>query len=573
MNQDAIYDLEERVFELEHLLEAKNQETTDLAEIASIITSILDIESILAVTMEISIRQLAGEVGAVMLLENGDLQEKISWGIDSTIFKERPYRENLPLDEYCLKSHQTIVDNDCTTPISDKCSIVSIIAAPIITHEEAIGVVIILNKENEQSFTDRDRLALELICKFAAVAIDNSKLLKESLEKQKIEQELGLAREVQTTFLPDKIRINGLSIAANYFPARQVGGDYYDLIPIGNDKLFFLLGDVTNKGMPAALVMTSVYSIVRAYITSGQPINVRKIMVHLNDLLCNDIIRGRDMFITLFMAYIDLSTGMMEYCNGGHPPAMYFRLAKNEIIPLKRGGPLVGQFAGLQYLATRVKVSPGDRIFCYTDGVIEAENRRGQLYGIKRLEEFFKAGLALSTERFSGVIKEEIDRYAQGASPDAIDDLTTLVIDLVGENDLFDTREFTYSSVLGNLERLYFDLGQVLADTKLDVNTVNSIKVAVSEAFTNAIIHAHKRDRKKKVRVITKLNKKQFIADIQDHGAGFSGSQHLNRDLGRNPMAESGRGLAIINKLADSVEINSLPDQGTSIKMVWNISS
>ena len=571
MIQEKILDLEEQIYDLESQLESKQQESRDLADIASVITSILDIESVLAVTMEVSIRRLGGEVGAILLLEDGDLTIPVSWGVDSLILKKLIYKDNIDVAQYCFRQRVSILENNGSEFFPGELSISSFIASPIFTGKNPIGVVVIFNKENGQDFDDQDRLNLEMICKFASVAIENSALLKERLEKQKIEQELELAREVQATLLPDGVRIRGLNVATNYIPARQVSGDYYDLIPISDRKLFFLIGDVTSKGAPAALVMTAVYSIVRAYATPGQDIDVKKVIAHLNDLLCNDIIKDREMFITLFMAYIDLDKGMMEYCNGGHPPVYYYRAASQNVIHLKPGGPLVGQFAGLAYQTTKIKVSRGDRLFCYTDGLVEAENSRGELYGLTRLEEFFKAGIILDTERFSDVVREEINRFSQGAAEETTDDFTTLVIDFVNDNHDTSYYDFTYPSQLEMLAKMYADMDGVLNRHGVSERIMKEMQVAVSEAFTNAVIHAHEGNERKKIGLSIELNKYSVTADIVDEGSGHDIDEIKNVRLTRDPSAISGRGMGIIRQLSDQLEIRKLENGGIGVKIIRHL--
>ncbi|MCP4567874.1 MAG: SpoIIE family protein phosphatase [FCB group bacterium] len=567
MQTESMIPLEDRVFELEKELEAKKQESRDLANIASVITSILDIESVLAVAMETSIRQSAGEVGAILLVEDNDLMAKIAWGVDASVLGSLMYKDNLDIARYCLSQNEIIIDNECEVLFRGEHSIRSLIASPIMSKQAAIGVIVILNKEDGGGFGEIDGRNLEMIGRFTSVAIENANLLAESLEKQKLEHELDLAREVQTTFLPEEVNIPGLKIASTYIPARRVGGDYYDLIPISDTKLFFLLGDVTNKGAPAALVMTSVYSIVRAYITSGRPIVVKEIISHLNNVLCDHIIKGRGMFITLFMACVDLETGLMEYCNGGHPPALFYRASTGNVIHLKPGGPLVGQFTDMEYISTQMKIDRGDRIFCYTDGLIEAEDNHGQLYSMSRLEQFFRAGIELPPERFNRLVKEEIDRYAQGADEDSVDDFTTLIIDCVTTGANIGTYEFEYPSSLDSLEPMYSALEGIFAKHQIPFEVAHPFRVAVSEAVTNAITHAHREDHTKIIRLSIELNDEQIAADINDEG-GANQIKASQFELHRHPDAESGRGLGIIKKLSDEVELTAAPYRGATIRIV-----
>jgi serine phosphatase RsbU (regulator of sigma subunit)/anti-sigma regulatory factor (Ser/Thr protein kinase) len=565
-------DLDEKIFDLEKRLESKNQETRDLGNVASVITSLLDIQSVLAASMEIGIRQVSGEVGAVLQVVDNQPELKVSWGVDSSLLNALIYKDDLDIVRYCLHHRKTFYDNGSHGWFPGQVSIRNFVCCPILSQEEVIGVMVVFNKESESGFTENDILILEMICKFASVAIENAKLLKQSLEKQKMDQELDLARQVQGTFLPENVDIGGFKIAASYIPAQQVGGDYYDLIPIGDQKLFFLIGDVTNKGVPAALVMTSVYSIVRSYVTSRDSIDVPTLMEHLNDILCNDIIKSHGMFITLFMAYIDLEQGFMEYCNGGHPPPFYYHASAPEIVPLKCGGPIVGQFGGTSYTSTRLEVACGDRVFCYTDGLIEAADRDGNLYGMNRLEQFFRHHLAMEAEQLSREIKSEIDCYSREGSVESIDDYTTLVIDIAGGSDGDHVYEYTLASHLESLDKMHVELDAIAVRHSIPENTIHPFRVAVSEAITNAIIHAHGGDSSKIIRFTVDLNDERIMAVITDEGPGKE-IEFIDCADPVGPLdAEGGRGIGLIKRLSDEASLEQLPQGGMEVKIVKYIS-
>ena len=572
MYQEQIYDLEEKIFELESKIEAKDQEIKNLANIATVITSILDTESVLSLTMEIGIQQVNGEVGALILMEDGRMAVRAAWGVDASFIEKLEYRDGLDIARYCIKNKRTAIENDCPRIFGTSSPVQSLIAVPL-PAASVEGLIIIFNKADGNGFTVTDRESLEMICRFTSISIDNTSLLITSLEKQKLEQELNVAHEVQTTLLPDISEIDGLRIASTYIPARQVGGDYYDLIPIGHDKLLFLLGDVTNKGVPAALVMTSVYAIIHAYVNAGQPIQVTDLITQLNDILCNDIIKGRGMFITIFIAYIDLEQGTMEYCNGGHPPPFYYRKGTGRTERLKPGGPLVGQFAGLPYRSTKIHIHPGDRIFTYSDGLIEAENKQGELYGLDRLEEFFKAGLVLDTERFNTVLKEEIDRYSVDSREESIDDFTTLVVDIKDVEAKEHMYEFTYASTLDSLAVVYSDLDTFFDRHKVSAKLQNSLRVTISEAITNAIIHANNYAKDKVVKLRLHINKSQLTADILDQGNCIGINTIKQPDLGGDFMAEGGRGLGLIKQLSDDLKITLRPSGGLRIRIINYLSN
>jgi sigma-B regulation protein RsbU (phosphoserine phosphatase) len=571
VTQDKTSVLEEQIFELEKDLETISEEIRDLANIASVITSLLDIESVLAVAMEIGIRQVAGEVGAVLQVHDNQPEVKVSWGVDASLLNTLTYKDNLDIVRYCLKYKETVFENGDQALFPDNVAIRNFVCTPILTKENIIGVMVIFNTASEEGFTEKDVLTLEMICKFASVAIENSNLLKESLEKQKMEQELDLARQVQATFLPEKVTIEGLDIAASYIPARQVGGDYYDLIPVSDKKLLVLIGDVSNKGAPAALVMTSAYSIIRANIAAGASIDVKTLMSRLNDILCRDIIKSQGMFITLFMAFIDLDKEYMEYCNGGHPPPFFHRASKSEVIPLRQGGPFVGQFAGIEYTSSRIDIATGDRMFCYTDGLVEAADSAGELYGLKRLEDFFQYGIEDNADQFSHDIKKEIDKFSREGSIESIDDYTTLVIDIVSSRDLTRTYDFNYVSHLDSLEEMHVDIDLIAARHLLPDEVIQPFRVAVSEAITNSIIHAHDSDSSKIIRFTVDLNDERIAASVIDEGFVRDEKAMANFDPAGPLDAEGGRGLGLIKRLSDEVSFTRLPHGGMAVKIVKNL--
>lgn len=560
--------IEDRLFDLEKKLEAKQQESQNLANIASVITSILDIDAVLAAAMEISIRQVSGEVGAVVLVADGRPDVKISWGVEADLLDSLIYDDGDTMVAYSLRTGETLIDNDCRIQGISRVTVRNALISPIITKGNPVGAIVVLNSEDETGFTPEDAANLEMICKFTSVAIENATLLQESLEKQKIEHELDLARQVQATFLPEKTFFDGVQVKAMYIPARQVGGDYYDLIPLSDGRLFFLIGDVTSKGVPAALVMTSAYSIIRSSITSDRSIKITDLMVHLNDILCNDIIKSHGMFITLFMACLNPAEGYLEYCNGGHPPPFYLRSDSGEAIPLRDGGPLVGQFPGTAYRSCRINVSPGDRIFCYTDGVIEAADCNGNLYGIKQLQDFVAAGTTMDVRELTNAVKAEIDRFRRGADGESMDDYTTIVIDVIDSTPLLSRYELQYVSRLDELEKMYADLDRICARHGIPEKSVNPIRVAASEAMTNAVVHAHAGDASKIIAVTVEIYSDKVELRVADDGEGLPDDTGIKFDPVGAPDNEGGRGLGLIKYLMDEVGIDARPEGGVIIRMV-----
>ncbi len=203
-------ELENQVFDLETRLESKQQETQDLANIASVITSILDIDTVLAAAMEIGIRQVSGEVGAIVFVEDGRSAVRTSWGVESEVIRLLRNGDGEVLIDLVLRDKESIIENSCRYHGDAAVSIRNTVISPIISKNRVVGAIVVLNREGGGDFTAEDIYRLDMIAKFTSIAIDNATLFQESLAKQRMEQELNLARQVQETLLPDKVVMDGL---------------------------------------------------------------------------------------------------------------------------------------------------------------------------------------------------------------------------------------------------------------------------------------------------------------------------------------------------------------------------
>jgi sigma-B regulation protein RsbU (phosphoserine phosphatase) len=426
--------LEDKIYELETRLEETKSELRDLATMGTLIASILDIETILSVVMEMSIRAVEGEVGVIQLAENGELVSKITWGVDDTIIKSIIYRDDHDISSYCYEKQIPIVWNGYTRRLDYGPTINSIMALPIKSRARCHGTIVIVNKTNGNDFSDEDKDNLEILVNYAAVAIDNSMLLTESLQKQKIEQELAIARQIQETILPDQeIKIKGVEIGTIYCPARDVGGDYYDILKVNDSSFLMIIGDVSNKGIPAAMVMSATAGIIRAGIADNPNLCPSQLMSNLNNVLCDGIIKSHGMFVTLFIARFDLNEKKARFCNAGHLPPLFWDADQQQVVELKTGGTFVGQFPGHKYSEGEIEINNGDRLFAFTDGLTEATDMNNNLLGLARVKQIFLAEKELPTKQFCIRVKEWVDRYTEGADEDTIDDFTLLEIRILPE--------------------------------------------------------------------------------------------------------------------------------------------
>ncbi len=424
-----VEEFKEHIDELEARLDAKKADLKDLATMGAVVTSIHEINAVLSVAMDMAIRLVNGEVGSILLENDGQLHSKISWGVEEEFVKTLMYDDTTDLTSHVFEKRESVTQCNLGTVTEAGISIKSILCLPIQTAQRCFGVLLAINKTDDSNYTDEDKEILEMLMSFVAVAIDNSLLVKDRLKRQKVEQEMVIARQVQETILPQDIdSIKGVDIGAVYFPALDVGGDFYDVFKINDSKFVVVLGDVSNKGVPAALIMSAAAGIIKSTIDAQPDITVKDLAEKTNSMLASGIIKHREMFVTLFFCKFDLDERVLTFCNAGHCPGLFWDNAGKCVVELAVGGPIVGQFPEIVYREGSQPLGSGDKLFLYTDGLTESADRNGQLFGQDRVEEVFKAEIDAPPKEFCTKVKVWIDKFAEGCSEDMVDDFTIVQV-------------------------------------------------------------------------------------------------------------------------------------------------
>jgi sigma-B regulation protein RsbU (phosphoserine phosphatase) len=424
---EKVGSLEDKLIDLDVKLESKNAELIEIAHVGAMITSILELDNILSAMMEISLRLLEAEVGCILSFDKGKVDTRVSWGIDNSLVQMIKLEGDMDIAQWTRGTGETVIINEFPPENEIPAQITSVISAPLNCHDETIGVLVAVNKSSEDGFGDDDRAILETLVNFASVAIENSKLLQERIVKQKLEDELSLANEVQKALLPSgDYNIEGAAVSHIYFPAGHVGGDYYDIIPITSREFVVIVGDVSNKGVPAALMMTAVRSVVRHEVRSNT--DVALIMNKINQTLCQDVMRRDGMFISLVLAHYDIDKMEMNISNAGHLPPLFYNPWKGEIKQLMKGGVILGQFEECEYVSELVKLEKNDKLLMFTDGITETENVAGQMYGREGLLEFTKKNKWLDDRKFLNKLKQTIDEFSKTGAEIQFDDITSVMV-------------------------------------------------------------------------------------------------------------------------------------------------
>jgi sigma-B regulation protein RsbU (phosphoserine phosphatase) len=272
------------------------------------------------------------------------------------------------------------------------------------------GVIQLLNKEGE-GFGQDDIDFLHDISVPAAIALDNARLHKESLLRQRLEKDLQLARTIQRSLLPEEPpQVDGFDIAVRYEASQQVGGDYYDFIRLSNDTLMVVVADVEGKGAASAMVMSNVQATLHTLARHVH--SLEGILFNLNERVIESTRSGK--YMTMFLGLIDVPRRGLHYINAGHVAPLLVR--EDRVTPLSEGSPVVGLLPGTRYRRGHVKLSPGDIVIACTDGISEAAGSSEEEYGAERLGRAVQARRTQSAGQIVNELFSEILDFSIGAT-------------------------------------------------------------------------------------------------------------------------------------------------------------
>jgi serine phosphatase RsbU (regulator of sigma subunit) len=259
-----------------------------------------------------------------------------------------------------------------------------VLVVPLVSSGELIGLLNLGPRLSERGYSGDDRRLLSALAGYAAPAMRVGQLVRqqqaEARDRERIEQELKVAQLIQQQFLPKSVPdLPSWHVAAFYRPARSVGGDFYDFIPLPDGRLMVVIGDVTDKGVPAALVMASTHALLRG--AAPRLISPGAVLAHVNDLLCADI--PAHMFVTCLALVLDPPSGHLEFANAGHD-VPYVR-TRDGVAELRARGMPLGLMPGMEYEEKHFQMRPGDSVLLHSDGLAEAHDADREMFGFPRV--------------------------------------------------------------------------------------------------------------------------------------------------------------------------------------------
>ena len=431
---------------------------------------------------------------------------------------------------------------------------------PLVSQGELIGLLNLGPRRSEQEYSADDRKLLADLAGHAAPAVRVAQLVREQQaeirERERIEQELEVARLIQQQFLPHELpELPGWHVAAYYKPARQVGGDFYDFLDLPDGQIGIVVGDVTDKGVPAALVMATTHSILRA--EAPRLVSPGEVLGRANDLLVAEM--PAHMFVTCLYAVLDPTSGRLRYANAGHN-LPYLRTADGVSELRARGMPL-GLMPGMVYEEKEAAVAPGDDLLLHSDGLAEAHGPERQMFGFPRLAKLAAEGK--SGQELIDLLLTELAKFT-GPGWEQEDDITLVTLRRTGTGSVAGSTaaltEFELASEPGN-ERIAIErVAAAVGDLDLPAARLERLKTAVGEAVMNAIEHGNRNRPELPVGVRVAVSGAELSVRVTDQGGDRPVLQPERPDLEAKLAGEQsprGWGLFLIESMVDELRTSA----------------
>ena len=296
---------------------------------------------------------------------------------------------------------------------------------PLIYEDRLTGLISLGEKKSGKFYRREDINLLNTLANQGAVAIENARMIEEVIEKERMEEELSIARDLQMSMLPAECpTIKGFEIAAYSVSAMEVGGDFYDFIDMGKNKTGMIIGDVTGKSVSGALVMSASRSVFR--MLSEEDLTVGEIMIRANRRTKKDIKSG--MFVALLYAVLNAEDKTLSLCSAGQTQPIHWssETGESSLVETKGDTFPLGILEDVGYQETRLQLEPGDKVVLYTDGIVEAMNDKEEMFGFERLIEIVQEARSRTADSLLKEILDKVNAFAGGAAQH--DDLTLIVV-------------------------------------------------------------------------------------------------------------------------------------------------
>jgi serine phosphatase RsbU (regulator of sigma subunit)/anti-sigma regulatory factor (Ser/Thr protein kinase) len=431
------------------------------------------------------------------------------------------------------------------------------LTVPLVSQGELIGLLNLGARRSEQDYSTDDKRLLNTLATQAAPALRVAQLARqqqiEARERERVEQELRVARVIQETLLPETTpALLGWRLEAYWQPARAVSGDFYDFLEFPDGRVGIIVADVTDKGVPAALVMATARSLLRS--AAERLVAPGEVLARANDQLCPDI--PRNMFVTCLYLLLDPATGELTFANAGHNLPIYH--SHNGVVDLRANGMPLGLLPGMRYVEAQGRLEPGDSLLLYSDGIVEAHNINKEMFGFPHLHE-----VVAGQPPGHNVIKILIQALDEFTGPDweQEDDVTLLTIERDPPGSGWKmVSEFLLSSQPGNERQAMERVAELVKELPLSVTKVERLKTAVAETTMNAMEHGNQYRLELEVKIQVMVSEEAIAVRITDYGGGKQIPEPVKPDLEAKLaglQSPRGWGLFLIENMVDEMTVKT----------------
>jgi sigma-B regulation protein RsbU (phosphoserine phosphatase) len=382
-------------------------------------------------------------------------------------------------------------------------------------------------------------------------------------QKDRMEEELNIGRDIQMSMLPLEFPAfpdrDEFSIQALLQPAREVGGDFYDFFFINPEEICLVVGDVSGKGVPAALFMAVTKTMIKTRAMDDP--SPASIVTRVNDEMSVD--NPSSMFVTLFIAICNTRTGECRFTNAGHNPPYIQRQAGGHDCLNQRHGPIIGAVEGLAYGESRTALLRGDQLLIFTDGVTEALNSEGDLYSERRLEELLTGmGATAAADLVKGVM-DSVEGFASGA--EQADDITLLAYGFNKDPEQSERQQMmvVIRPELQEIERLNREISEFATANDLPASLVGKLNIAMDDLVNNIISYGLDSESGQDIRVKCLIAGNRFLVEVTDGGKPFNPFENLSVDTtsSLDDREMGGLGRLLVSELMDEVDYERRRDR------------
>jgi len=406
------------------------EELSALNDVATAITSNQSVEDVIDLIVRKCIKHLKVQQAVVMLLDEKDQVNPFHTMIrkQDSISSFMPYRLDAQLTGWMLKNRSPLVVNNFREDsrfkfiVKEEFPINTLLSVPMLLKNKMVGLLTVFNKHSDAGFTNDDQRLLSILAAHSAHIIENARLYEKEQALMRLQEEMRLANDIQVNLLPkENPNVPGYDIAGRSIPAKDVGGDYYDFISVKENHLAFCLGDISGKGIPAALLMANLQASLRGQTLMDIP--CKDCVAFTNNLLFNSTDSNK--YATLYYGVLHSTQNLITYCNAGHNEPILID-HEGEIRRLREGGIVVGILPEIAYEEKTIEF-PNDAILVtYSDGITEAMNIKEEEFGEERLIDLIKENKSLPSSELIELIIRKVKEHA--GNVEQMDDMTLVVI-------------------------------------------------------------------------------------------------------------------------------------------------